>query len=154
MQETPAVNFEKNASKFEEIRKLCKDDSEFKDLVMKISLLEVILGQINEIFIGSMYNEKADAIINAANSSVKTLQDTVVDTYIKNSKELGELMPVPDIAELSTWVEEVHYDIARQLYTEGFCDTVIYPALQTVTESVIEFAEEENDQEKENKEEE
>jgi len=151
MQEAPQVNFEENSKKFEDIKDLCKDEKEFKDLVMKISLLEIILGQINEIFIGSLYFDKADVLIKTANTSVRTLQDTVVETYVKNSKELGELMPVPDIEELSSWVEEVHYDIARQLYAEGFCDTVIHPALQTITESVIEFAKEENS-EKENEE--
>jgi len=142
--EQQSINFDENIKKFEDIKDLCQDDHEFHDLVMKISLLEVILGQVNEIFIGSLYNEQSNALIDAANTSIESMQKTIVDTYIKNSRELNELMPVPDIEELSTWVEEVHYDIARQLYTEGFCDTVIYPALQTITESVVEFANEEN----------
>jgi len=142
--ETPAINFEENKSKFEEIQSFCKDEKEFNDIVMKISLLEAILGQVNEIFIGSLYSKEAYALIDAANASVSRLQNEVVDIYIKNSKDLGELMPVPDVAEISSWVEEIHFDIAKQLYSEGFCDSVIYPALQTVTQSVIEFAEEES----------
>jgi glutathionyl-hydroquinone reductase len=142
-EEIPSVNFEKNKNKFKDIRELCKDDKEFDDVVMKVSLLEVIIGQVNQIFMSSLYNEKATALVNSANSSIESLQQSVVDVYIKNSLEVKKLMPIPDIAELSTWVEEIHYDIARQLYSEGFCDAVIYPALQTVTSSVIEFAEEE-----------
>jgi glutathionyl-hydroquinone reductase len=141
--EIPSVNFEKNKDKFKDIRELCKDDKEFDDVVMKVSLLEVIIGQVNQIFMSSLYNENATALVNSANSSIESLQQSVVDTYIKNSLEVKKLMPIPDISELSTWVEEIHYDIARQLYAEGFCDAVIYPALQTVTSSVIEFAEEE-----------
>jgi hypothetical protein len=143
------VDFNKKAEAFKEIESLCEDEKQFQDVVMKISLLEVILGQVNEIFMGSMYNSDATALINSANSSVNILREQVAEQYIQNSKQVGELMPIPDVEELATWVEEIHYDIARQLYSEGFCDTVILPALQTVTESVIEFAKEETDTEDE-----
>jgi hypothetical protein len=144
-QEAPeaGINFQKNAEAFNEIESLCENKKQFQDIVMKISLLEVILGQVNEIFISSMYNPAAVALVNSANASVNILREQVAEQYIKNSKQLGELMPIPDVEELAIWVEEIHYDIARQLYSEGFCDTVILPALQTVTESVIEFSKEE-----------
>jgi len=148
--EIPSVDFEKNRPKFEDLRKYCKDETEFDDLVLKISLLEVILGQVNELFIGSIYNEEAKALINAANSSTKKLQEEVVNIYIRNSKEAGKLLPIPDIEEISSWVEEIHYDIASQLYTKDFCDTVITPALETITTSIIEFANEETNSENEN----
>ena len=149
MQPEATVNFEENAKKFEVIKDLCSSDEEFQDIVMKISLLEVIIGQINEIFIGSIYNENSKAMIDAANKSVEMLQKNIVQTYVNNSKELQELMPIPDVAELSTWVEEIHYDIAMQVYTEGFCNTVILPALQTISNSVVEFAEEDSPEESE-----
>ena len=141
--ETPQVDFEKNKPKFEDIKEFCKDEKEFDDIVLKISLLEVILGQVNEIFVNSLYNEEAKALIEAANTSTRGLQEEVINVYIKNSKDIGELMPVPDIIEVAGWVEEIHYDIAMQLYSEGFCNSVIAPALETVTSSVIEFANEE-----------
>jgi hypothetical protein len=141
--EMPTVNFEKNKEKFKDIRQLCQDDKEFEDVVIKVSLLEVIIGQVNQIFISSLYNNDAPTIIEAANTSIEGLQQAVIDSYIKNSLEVGELMPIPDIPELSAWVEEIHHDITRQLFEEDFCDTIIYPALQTITSSIIEFAEEE-----------
>jgi hypothetical protein len=141
--EMPTVNFEKNKEKFKDIRQLCQDDKEFEDVVIKVSLLEVIIGQVNQIFISSLYNNDAPTLIEAANTSIEGLQQTVIDSYIKNSLEVGELMPIPDIPELSSWVEEIHHDITRQLFDEDFCDTIIYPALQTITSSIIEFAEEE-----------
>jgi len=141
--EMSTVNFEKNKEKFKNIQQLCQDDKEFEDVVMKVSLLEVIIGQVNQIFISSLYNNDTPTLIEAANTSIEGLQQTVIDSYIKNSLEVGELMPIPDIPELSAWVEEIHHDITRQLFNEDFCDTIIYPALQTITNSVIEFAEEE-----------
>jgi glutathionyl-hydroquinone reductase len=114
---------------------------------MKISLLEVILRQVNEIFVNSLYNKDTPTLINSANSSVNILREQVTEQYISNSKELNELMPIPGVEELAAWVEEIHYDISRQLYSEGFCNTVILPALQTITESIIEFAQEENENE-------
>jgi hypothetical protein len=136
------INFEKNTEAFKELKQFCKDDEQFQNMVMKISLLEVIIGQVNDIFIGSVYGKDANALIQSAKASANTLGKQVLEQYIKNSKEIGELMPIPEVEELANWVENIHYNIAEQLYSEGFCNTVILPALQTVTESVIEFAKE------------
>jgi glutathionyl-hydroquinone reductase len=143
------INFEKNAELFVDIKDLCETEEQYQDVVMKISLLEVILRQVNEIFVNSLYNKDTPTLINSANSSVNILREQVTEQYISNSKELNELMPIPGVEELAAWVEEIHYDISRQLYSEGFCNTVILPALQTITESIIEFAQEENENESE-----
>lgn len=129
--------------KFKEIRPFCDTDEKYNDVVLKVALLDVILAQVNEIFIGSLYNPEAVAIIESANASIAGIQSSVVDIYIKNTKDRGELVPIPDIQELATWVEEVHTDIALQLYAEGFVDNVMIPALNTITSGVIDFAKEE-----------
>jgi len=131
--------------KLEELKPLCETPDQFTDVALKVALLEVILSQVNEIFISSLYPPTATALIESANESVKHMQDTVAETYVKNSLAIGELMPIPDISEIAYWVEEVHKEIAQQLYTEGFVDTVFMPALETVTSSVVEFAKEEAD---------
>ncbi len=151
MQETPKMSStdaqELNTStiqkKFKEIEPFCKDEEEFNDVVMKVALLEVILSQVNEIFIGSLYDPNSKVLIDSANASIKSIQESVVDIYIKNAKEVEALVPIPDIQELAQWVEEVHTDLALQIYAEGFVNSVMVPALQTITESVIEFAKEE-----------
>jgi hypothetical protein len=137
------INTDNVQKKLEKLKPLCETPEQFTDVSLKVALLEVILSQVNEIFISSLYPPTAKALIESAKESVKHMQETVTDTYVKNSLAVGELMPIPDIAEISYWVEEVHKEIAEQLYTTGFVNTVFTPALETVTTSVIEFAKEE-----------
>jgi len=140
-----SINFEENLKQFEDIKDICKDADEFNDIVMKISLIGVIIGQVNEIFIGSIYNEEATSIMDAANSAIKSLQDSVIENYINNSKKINSLLPVPDIPELTSWVEEIHCNITSQLYKEDFCNSVIFPALNTISEQIIQFDVEEKE---------
>ena len=128
--------------KFIPLKDLCENEGQFKDLTLKLSLLEIIISQVNEIFTGSLYAETGSALIQSANVSVQALQDTLVDKYIENSVNTGQLMPVPEIEDLTNWVEGIHLDIIAQLYSEGFVDSVFAPALATISQNVIEFSKE------------
>lgn len=134
------INPEKMQEKFKELLPLCETKEQFLDVSLKVALLEVILSQVNEIFISSLYPETAKALIASANKSISDIQENIADEYVKTSLDNKILAPIPDINEIAYWVEEVHLEIAKQLYTEGFINTVFQPALETITGSVIEFA--------------
>lgn len=130
--------------KFEKLKPLCKSEGEFKDVTLKISLLEIILSQVHEVFVSSLYHETTGiTLIEASNKSLKRLQENLAETYVTNSVEVGELMPIPGIEEATLWVQEIHHDIASQLYSEGFMNSVFHPALATLSTSIIEFSKEE-----------
>jgi len=129
--------------KFDPLKPLCDTEEQFKDLILKLSLLGIILHQVNEIFIGSLYAETGAALIDSSKNSVTLLQDTLIDNYIKTSLDAGQLAPVPEVKDISVWVEDVHFNIASQLYSLGFVESVVSPALATITTSIIEFAAEE-----------
>lgn len=141
--ETPNVDPAKLEPRFKEIRHLCESEETFNDVVLKVTLLEVIVAQVNEIFIGSLYNPTASVLLESANNAVTALQESIVDTYISKSTELGELRPIPEIEEVTYWVQEIHIDILSQLHSEGFIQSVITPALDTITGSIVEFSKEE-----------
>ena len=138
------VNPEKMQERFKELEPLCETKEQFLDVGLKVALLEMILSQVNEIFTSSLYPTSAKALIDSSAKAISEIQSSIVDEYIKTSLDKQVLAPIPDVNDIAYWVEEVHLDIAKQLYTEGFINTVFQPALETITESVIEFAKEES----------
>ena len=142
-----------NEKKYQPLKNLCENEEQFRDLTLKLSLVNVILSQVNEIFTGSLYAETGSALIKSAFNSVQALQESLIEKYIQNSVETGQLMPVPEIEDLTVWVEGIHLDIISQLYSEGFVDSVFAPAMTTISQNIVEFAKEEageNSDEKEN----
>jgi len=124
---------------FKDIRPLCSSQEEFDDITLKLTLLGAIVGQVNEIFCGSLYPEGEGTLKTSAIKSIAAVQRDIPEVFIKNSLEVGALMDIPDLPILASWVENTHKELAEQVYSEGFCSTVIYPALEAITANIIQF---------------
>jgi hypothetical protein len=137
---------QKTFENIQDLKALCETEEEFKDLTLKLSLLEVIIQQVNDVFTSSLYNpDTGTTLIEASQRSVKIMQENLTKEYIKNSVESGMLAHIPGIEDACEWVTEIHESIASQLYSDGFIVSVFAPALQTLQDSIIEFSKEEQE---------
>ena len=125
------------------IKDLCKTEEEFKELQKNLELFLVVADQSNQIFISSIYNEDAKTLIEASEDAIIDLKTIAIERFIKGSKEVGAILQIPELEELLSWVQEIHTNIASQLFSEDFYESVYIPALDAVSRSIIEFTEEE-----------
>jgi hypothetical protein len=129
------------------IKDLCKTEEEFKELQKNLELFLVVADQANQIFIGSVYNENSKTLIEAAENSIADLKTLTLEKFIESSKEVGAILQIPKFEELLDWVQEIHTNIASQLFSEEFCKSVFTPALDSISKSILEFTEEEMENE-------
>ncbi len=131
----------KESKKYEELEKLLTEER-FVEVLNDLTLFEIVIKQISEIFIQSLYNENSAALLSASRESVNTLLGNFTQQFIDMTQGDEEVAPIPDLLQIVSWIEEIHIDLANQLYNETFVREVIRPAYENVSKAVIETADE------------
>ena len=71
------------------------------------------------------------------------------EKYIKECVSNNEVGEIPDLMQIISWIEEVQFNISKQIWEETFFNNVIRPAIESITEAVLETASDEEIQEEE-----
>ncbi len=127
-------------TKYVEIEKYCDDEDHFNNVIQELVMFEIVLNQINQIFVDTLYNPEANILLGAAKDSVESLCDSFAAEFILQSHEKETLSALPDLAQAVAWVEELHGNIAKQLFTEDFHKEVLAPSYEKIAEAINEVS--------------
>ena len=116
------------------------DKEGFDQIVADLSLFESITMQIAEIYSSTLYNKEAVALHSANNTGSKALVLNFFTQFVAECIKENKIIEVPDLAQIVTWVEEIHIDINGQLWEEEFLTSVIVPAVETISTTILDTA--------------
>ncbi len=139
-QKLPEEILKATASKYEAIREFTKGEEQFNNVIQEIALFEIVLGQINEIYKDTLYAEEVSTLNEAADSTVEIMIDKFAEEFISKTIADQALSSLPDLAQIVSWIEEVHINIAGQLFTEDYVKEVLAPSYRSIAEAIIEVS--------------
>ncbi len=137
--------FQKNKEgQFKALEQFAINEEDFDKAVKDITLFEIITKQISGIFGASLYSDEATALNGANIDGTNALVENFFSRYLEECVNEKKITDIPDLAQIVTWVEEVHFNISKQIWCENFFGSVIKPAIESISEAVLETAAEEN----------
>jgi hypothetical protein len=134
---------------YEGIRDLFETEEDYKEEIQKLVMLQTVIMQINEIFSTTVYNAGAEDILLAARDSVSQLLEKFREEYLEAANETKEVPGIPDLDHIISWVETIHKNIALQLFSQEFFDSVLVPAYTDISGAILDTAREEEEEEEE-----
>ncbi len=128
---------EEIAIKYAGIEEFCEDADQFNNVSHELALFETVLSQINEIFKSTLYTSEVDTMNVASDDTVDILRDSFAKEFVSNSKEEKKLASLPTLELAVAWIQEIHENLAKQLFTEEFSTEVLVPAYTEISEAII-----------------
>ncbi len=126
--------------KYKVIESFCEDEEHFNNIISDLVMFEIVLGQINQIFTDTLYAKNSVVLVGAASDAIEVMKNTFSDEFISQTETQKELTSLPDLTQAVSWVQELHLNLATQLYTEDFTREVIAPAYARITEAIVEVS--------------
>ncbi len=130
------------SEKYKGLDKYCKDKENFDNVIQELYLFEIVLRQINQIFIDTIYSKEIDILTIAADRATNILADTFAKEFMKQTVEEDQLASLPDLNLIVEWIHEIHTNVARQLFLEEFIEEVMEPAYLNIANAIVEISEE------------
>jgi hypothetical protein len=120
------------------------DDEKFKSLVEDLTMFELAVRNVNDIFKGTIYNcSESEHLCEVIDRSTNDLLENFQKQYMDFVEEKKEIHPLPSLEQVVTWAEEIHVNIALQLFTEEYTQNVIKPSFESIASAILEVAEDE-----------
>jgi hypothetical protein len=120
------------------------DDEEFKSLVEDLTMFELAVRNVNDIFKGTIYNcSESEHLCEVVDRSTNDLLENFQKQYMDFVEEKKEIHPLPSLEQVVTWAEEIHVNIALQLFTEEYTENVLKPSFESIAAAILEVAEDE-----------
>jgi hypothetical protein len=140
-------------NKYKDLKTLCKDEEEFEVLVYKLGLMEIVIGQLNDIYKSVLYAEGEEVLHAAADEATAELEKNITEQYINQSVAEKEIKDIPEFQIVLAWINQLHLNIAGQLFNADFVNEVMEPAFENIAKTVLEIGKEETEKVEEEEEE-
>jgi hypothetical protein len=140
------ATLEKNQQdeRFAPLMSLVKKDEDLKQVIHDLTLFEVITLQISNIFAETLYRNTATALREANDEGVDLLIENFYNKYVEECTSNKKIEDIPDLVQIITWLEDIHFGISAQIWEESFLNSVIKPAIESISEAILETAAEED----------
>ncbi len=135
------------------IEKFCEDAGQFDSVIRELALFEIVLVQINQIFKSTLYTTEVDTMNVASDDTVDILRDNFAKEFVRQTVEEEKLASLPTLDLVVSWVQEIHENLAQQLFTEEIVNDVLAPAYGNIAEAILGISKDELEDETEEKEE-
>jgi hypothetical protein len=119
------------------------NEEEYSDLIQNLQTTETLIFQIFDIFYSFTFNPENDAMQNINNEACANVIGAFRELFIKAAIDKNEIPEFPTITEIVQWVEDAYNQINGQIFEKDFNENVLIPALSSISESILEFAQEE-----------
>ncbi len=131
---------ETTKEKYSEILQFCENEEQQDKVIQELALFETVISQVNQIFKETLYQEDISVFGTASDETLEALVISFTKEFISKSKEGQELAGLPDLALVVSWVNEIHTNVAAQLFKEDFVNEVIAPSYDSISEAIIEIS--------------
>ena len=139
--EVPDFEFDMNYFKdiYSPIQSMFTEE-EYEDFCGKAALMEFVINQVNDVFKRQIIAEHNDSMQKNVEQVLQNFINNLREKYITNTLETKEIYSLPDLSDIVGWVETLYIDTFKQLFHSDFVDMAVAPAISSISEALLEFA--------------
>ncbi len=126
------------AATYADLEKFATSAEQFEGVIKELTLMSIVVDQLNTIYKDTIYSEDVATLRDASDGTIDILLTSFAKEFISKSEEAQEFAPLPSLNLIAKWVEEIHINVAKQLFSEDFVKEVFTPAFERITAAVLE----------------